>query len=213
MPAWTTGIYYRGRMTVFVEGVPDLLWSHGEGKAAFDEASHGLALTAAAGVDWSNDSLDGPQQHSATSLGFLAPDEFTLSARVAVKANRTTFDAAVLAVWGDQDHWAKLCFEFSPQREAMVVSVVTNGYSDDCNSAIVAHPSIYLRVVRTGPAWAFHASDDGAMWRFVRLFRLEFAGPIRVGFMSQAPTGDSCVAIFDEIAYDTTVPGALRDGS
>lgn len=170
-------------------------------------------LSAAAGVDWSNDSLGLTRQHGASALGFPAPETFTLSARVSVGMPRTTFDAGVLCLWVDQEHWAKLCFEYSPQGEAMVVSVVTNEYSDDCNSTVVTEGSVYLRVARVGPAWAFHSSADGAHWRFVRLFRLRVDAPVTVGFLSQAPMGDTCVARFDQIEYELTVPADLRDGS
>ena len=72
---------------------------------------------------------------------------------------------------------------------------------------------MHLRVVRTGPAWAFHASRDGETWEFVRLFRLYSALPVRVGFLAQAPLGTTCTAVFDRIALDDTAPGDLRDGS
>ena len=59
--------------------------------------------------------------------------------------------------------WAKLCFEYSPQREPMVVSVVTRGLSDDCNSFVVDGATVWLRIARVGSAFAFHASTDGAV--------------------------------------------------
>jgi len=200
-------------MPVVIDDLPALEWSHDEGEATFDAATGALTLTARPGSDWINDPLDGERRQGATGLGFLAPGELSFSARVAVTSQRSTFDAAVLTVWGDRDHWAKLCFELSPQGQAMVVSVVTNGPSDDCSSSVVAQASTHLRVVRTGEAWAFHSSDDGVRWTFVRVFRLDFPGPFRVGMMAQAPTGDTCVAVFDRIALGETVPRDLRDGS
>ena len=46
---------------------------------------------------------------------------------------KTDYDAAVLVVYAGDDAWAKLCFEYSPQKKPYVVSVVNNGLSDDCN--------------------------------------------------------------------------------
>jgi regulation of enolase protein 1 (concanavalin A-like superfamily) len=198
-------------MEIAIPNLPDLAWSNGEGQAALDGES--LVLTAAAGTDWTNDAFGGAQQHAATSLGFAPTGDFSLCARARVLTPRTTFDAAVLSVWGDRDHWAKLCFEFSPQGEAMVVSVVTNEHSDDCNSTVVLDGAIHLRVVRSGKGWAFHSSSDGVEWRFVRIFRLVFDGPVRVGFMAQAPNGEACTAEFDEIRYSTVVPTDFRNGS
>ncbi|WP_426998298.1 DUF1349 domain-containing protein [Pseudarthrobacter sp. N5] len=196
-----------------IAGLPPLAWTSSRSQDRRDEAGKTLTLTAAPGVDWSNDSLGGEQQHRASALGFTAPASFALSARVMVVSPRTTFDAGVLSLWADKDHWAKLCFEYSPQGEAMVVSVVTNTFSDDCNAAVVTGPWTYLRVSRVGPAWAFHSSADGRYWRFVRLFRLHTDKPVHVGFMSQAPMGDSCVARFDSIEFTSQSPANLRDGT
>ncbi len=70
--------------------------------------------------------------------------------------------------------------------------MVTRGHSDDCNSFTVDGDSVWLRVSRTGRAFAFHASLDGERWTFVRLFTLgeeEESGAALVGFLVQAPTG------------------------
>lgn len=199
-------------MTTVVEGLPQLNWTNGPGQV--DTTGPGsFVLTAKGGTDWTNDAFGAPQQHAATSLGFVPDGDFTLSARVAVSGERTTFDAAVLAIWGDQDHWAKICFEFSPQGQPMVVSVVTDVFSDDCNSTPVDDAHVFLRVLRAGRGWAFHSSADGVRWDFVRTFRLDFDGPVSVGFMAQAPMGDTCVASFDAVEFRESVPGNLRDGS
>lgn len=196
-----------------LNGVPPLAWTNDEGTAAVQDGGDTLVLRAAERTDWSNDALGAATQHGATALAFPAPASFCLSARAAVTSERTTFDAAALALWGDSDHWAKLCFEYSPQGQAMVVSVVTNGYSDDCNSTVIPEPSVFLRVTRVGAAWAFHASSDGIEWNFVRLFRLDFSGPISVGFLAQAPFGTTCEAVFDRIVYTSEIPADLRNGS
>ena len=199
-------------MKIDIPGLPPLEWTNGQGSAE-TPTNDVLRLIAAAGADWSNDAFGGPQQHAATLLGFVPTEDFSLSARVVVRGERTTFDAAVLALWGDKDHWAKLCFEYSPQGQAMVVSVVTNDFSDDCNSTLVMENAVYLRVTRSGAGWAFHSSADGHKWEFVRVFRIAYNGPISVGFLSQAPLGDLCVADFDNMMYSTSVPADVRDGS
>jgi len=199
-----------------VAGLPELEWTHGPSAVRLDEPGGALELTSAAGVDWTNDATGAPPQHGASSLSFVAPDSpFTLRSRVEVLGERSTFDAGVLTIWDDGDHWAKLCFEYSPQGEAMVVSVVTRGLSDDANSTIVPGDAVWLRLAFLGgQAWAFHASADGQRWDFVRLFSLASgAGPVRVGFMAQAPLGDSCTAVFDEIELRAGLLADLRDGS
>jgi regulation of enolase protein 1 (concanavalin A-like superfamily) len=195
-----------------IPGLPPLEWTHGTGEAQWESSV--LTLTAAKGVDWTNDAAGAAEvQHRATSLSFVPEGDFQLAARVRVEQPRSTFDAGALTLWIDEACWAKLCFEWSPPGEATVVSVVTNEYSDDANSTVVDTDAVYLRISRTGPAFAFHSSPDGRFWRFVRLFRLHADSVVRAGFMAQAPLGDRCVAQFANIRYATRAPSDLRDGS
>ncbi|MDR6612890.1 DUF1349 domain-containing protein [Leifsonia sp. 1010] len=201
-------------MSISIPALPELSWTHTSGDAEYDPSTEALTLTAAAGVDWSNDALGAHSQHAATALTFGGPaGDFTLSARIRVTGPRTTFDAGALVLWSDDDHWAKLCFEYSPQGQPMVVSVVTDRYSDDCNSTCVTSGEVFLRVARVGEAWAFHSSADGIHWDFVRLFRLDAgAGAWKLGFLSQAPMGDTCTATFDRIALRQDRLADLRNG-
>jgi len=200
-------------MQIHIPGLPDLAWFPQEGVATFDAQNGVLESTAAPMVDWANDSLGIERQHQACALGFPVSGDFSLSARVRVQGSRTTYDAGALAAWVDADHWAKLCFEFSPAGERMVVSVVTNDWSDDCNSTVLVADEVHYRLSRTGSAFAFHYSLDGEAWSFVRLFRLAVDAGTRVGFLSQAPMGEVCVARFDRIHYVAQAPRDLRDGS
>jgi regulation of enolase protein 1 (concanavalin A-like superfamily) len=115
-------------------------------------------------------------------------------------------------LYSDERRWAKLCFELSPDRQPMVVSVVTRGDSDDCNSFAVDGTSIWLRVARMGRAFAFHASSDGVRWELVRHFSLGgFVDP-EIGFEAQSPTGNGCTVTFDEIRFDPRRLDDLRGG-
>jgi regulation of enolase protein 1 (concanavalin A-like superfamily) len=78
---------------------------------------------------------------------------------------------------------------------------------------VLAGDEVHYRLSRTGSAFAFHYSLDGDVWSFVRLFRLAADAGARVGFLSQAPMGEACVAQFDEIRYVEHAPRDLRDGS
>lgn len=202
-----------GSMTIAIGPLPPLAWTHGAGVA--ETSSDGLVLTAAARTDWFNDPGTGDRAaRLATSLSFDPGDtDFQLSARVGVAGTRSTFDAGVLTLWGDDDHWAKLCFEQSPQGQAMVVSVVTDGRSDDANGPVIDEPAVWLRISRIGVAFAFHYSQDGRHWHFARHFRLSGATPLAVGFLAQAPLGERAVASFDEISFARRTLADLRDGS
>lgn len=146
---------------------------------------------------------------AARALAPVPDGDWQLSARVRVEF-RDTYDAGVLALWSDDTHWAKLCFERSPQGAPMVVSVICREVADDANSWNVAGDTVWLRISRTDGAFAFHASTDGSHWEFVRHFALPAA---QVGFVVQAPIGEGCSATFDNVRYATGRLADLRDGS
>jgi regulation of enolase protein 1 (concanavalin A-like superfamily) len=151
--------------------------------------------------------------NAATLLGVPPEDDFQFSARVTVDF-AATYDAGVLLLWADEGRWAKLCFEFSPAGEAMIVSVVTRGVSDDANAFVVSGRSVWLRVSRVDQAYAYHASTDGTTWRMIRFFSLgDPTVSERLGFEAQSPTGDGCAVTFDDISFTTQRLGDLRDGS
>jgi len=151
--------------------------------------------------------------NAATLLGEPPAGDFRFSARVTVDF-AATYDAGVLLLWADERNWAKLCFEYSPAGQPMIVSVVCRGVADDANAFVVDGPSVWLRVSRIDRAYAYHASVDGAVWQMVRFFVLDDgAGPHRIGFEAQSPTGDGCRVTFDEIRFDPVRLADLRDGS
>ena len=104
------------------------------------------------------------------------------------------YDAGVLLLYAAERDWAKLCFEYSPQLRPTAVTVVTRGTSDDCNSFEVDGNTLWLRITRSGAAWAFHASSDGAWWRLLRYFslgkdlvRVGLPGPVAGGRRGARP--------------------------
>jgi uncharacterized protein len=151
--------------------------------------------------------------NAATLLGVPPDGDFQFSARVTV-GFASTYYAGVLLVWVDDRHWGKLCFEFSPAGERMIVSVVTRGVSDDANAFVVDDQTVWLRVSRVDHAFAYHASLDGKVWRMVRFFSVDGTSePAAIGFEAQSPTGDGCVVSFDDIRFKRERLGDLRDGS
>ena len=151
--------------------------------------------------------------NAATLLGTPPSGDFQLSARVTVDF-QSQYDAGVLLLWADEQHWAKLCFELSPAAEPMVVSVVTRWVSDDANADVVPERTVWLRVSRIDHVYAFHASPDGRTWRMVRVFALaDSVADHGVGFEAQSPTGDGCSVTFDEIRFTAQRLTDLRDGS
>lgn len=150
--------------------------------------------------------------NAVTLLGAPGAGDFVFSGRVDAEF-RAMFDAAVLLVWADDRHWAKLCFEQSPAGTPMVVSVVTRGVSDDANAFTVDGETVWLRVSRVGRLFALHASTDGDWWHFVRAFALgDEIGDVQLGFEGQSPTGEGCRVSFDRVSFTRETLGDLRDG-
>ncbi len=192
-------------------GVPPLNWEHRVSDATVSDSV--LRLAAPARTDWVCDAATGDRFLSAPAIGFTAPEVYTLSARVRPEF-AGTFDAGVLMVYQDESTWAKLCFEFSPQRQPMVVSVVTREVSDDCNSVPVSQDWVELRIARNGRTFAFHYSVDGHYWHFVRLFALGQAGAtLHTGFLAQSPMGEGSHSLFSHVRYGERPLTEYRDGS
>lgn len=167
-----------------------------------------ISITTGAHTDWFNDPAGAHVNANAPIALFVPPDlTFRLQAKVTV-AFAGTFDAGTLFAYAHDALWAKLCFEYSPQQQPMIVSVVTRGVSDDCNSVVVEGPTVHLRLYRHEDVLAFHYSLDGHTWHFVRHFSLGPVEQLRVGFLTQSPIGQGCQAIFSEIRY---TPGRLAD--
>lgn len=172
----------------------------------------GLSITAGAKTDLFIDPQNSRAIDTAPRLLFESRDRYFLfSANVSVDF-RTAFDAGVLLLYAAPQRWAKLCFEYAPEGRPMIVSVVTQTTSDDCNSQPLASEAVYLRIARLDQAFAFHFSNDGRYWNLVRLFRLGEMESLRVGFSAQSPTGHACRARFTDITFEKRRLNALRNG-
>ena len=170
-----------------------------------------LVVSAPAQTDWFIDPIGTRPVRTAPALAGVPPKgDFTWEADVVLDGG-AMFDAAGLFVYDDDDHWAKLAVEVTAAGPT-IVSVVTDTFSDDCNSTVLAQSSARLRLARVGEAIAFHASEGGGRWELVRVFRWPRTAP-RIGVVCQAPTGAGCTGIFDAIAFRTRSLSDIRDGS
>jgi regulation of enolase protein 1 (concanavalin A-like superfamily) len=160
-----------------------------------------LTISAAEKSDWFVDPFDGTVANNAPILLFSPGSDYVLSARVTLKFV-TKWDAGALMLWGDDHHWAKLSFELSPGNKPTLVTVVTRGLSDDCNSSEVRGDSVYLRIAKSGATYVFYDSLDGHDWQILRTFSLDTELPMRAGFEAQSPAGSGAIVKFSAIAYD-----------
>jgi len=169
-----------------------------------------LVVQAEAQTDYFKDPAGTAVKDSGHFLYQVQEGDFTLMTKVEVDMI-DDYDAAVMMVMLDDDNWAKLCYEFT-YKKPMIVSVVTRGLSDDCNSLVVPESGIYLRVTRFDDCFAFHYSYDAKWWEMVRYFTLDTHGPVKVGVVAQSPTGDGCEVRFKGLHFSPTPIRDIRSG-
>jgi len=167
------------------------------------EAGRELKVSAGAKTDWFVDPFDGKVSNTAPMLLFAPGREYILSAKVSIDFH-SKWDAGAFMVWADDHHWAKLSFELSPDRRPTMVTVVTRGLSDDCNSFPLNGSNVFLQIARTGDTYVFYSSTDGHEWRVLRTFNLDTNLKQMVGFEAQSPAGAGADVMFSEVHYSPT---------
>lgn len=170
-------------------------------RAPLSFAADGETVTATAAPHTDNfRAPDGGTVNATGAMALTAPPagDWQFQVRVRVQ-HHDWWDAGTVVVWADDQHWAKLCCELSPQGRPSVMSVVTRGRSDDAVGWPIPGEAVWLRVSCRDSAYYFHASDDGATWSLARQFELGDAAPIQVGIGVQSPVGDGCTAVFDQV--------------
>ena len=171
-----------------------------------------LHMVAGPRTDLFLDPAGGPPQLGAARITAAVEGDFQLSAYVKAEL-QATFDAGALVLHSADHSWVKLALERSPEGQAMVVSVVTNGLSDDANGRVVTGAGVWLRISRIGAACALHASDDGVRWELVRHCAFPAPDGLTAGFLAQSPTGAGCAVTFDGLHFVAETLADLRDGS
>ncbi len=149
-------------------------------------------------TDFFNDILTDYKKSNAPFYYINAEDDFIL--RCMIKPDfKNTYDAGSLLIFQNEDKWIKFAFENTDLGYPSVVSVVTDGKSDDSNGERIAADKIYLQVVRKGDNWCLHYSLDNKSWKMVRYFSLIMDKKIKAGISAQSPLGDGCAVEFHNL--------------
>lgn len=146
--------------------------------------------------------------NNAPMILFEPDGDFTLSAKVSGEL-KAIYDVAALVVYGDENTWAKFCYENSVQKEPTIVSVVTRTYSDDCNSVRTGNYA-YLAIVKKGNEFSFFYSNDNVNWKMIRHFNLQSENKLKVGFAVHGSRGDGFTGVFSEIKYQDKALDDMR---
>jgi regulation of enolase protein 1 (concanavalin A-like superfamily) len=189
-------------------------WHHEPVLWNYDLERDTLMMRAPASSDLIHEPLSGAHVTDAPMLIAPTSGNFALSAHAELSDIEGRWSAGILVLWQDRDHWAKLCLERSPEGVPSIITVVTNVWSDDGIHWPLEKDASYLRVLRRDDTFVMHASVDGKLWRFVRVFR--FLGPenaVHAGFLVQSPWGNGCTATFSQVRLVTRLPADMRDGT
>lgn len=201
--------------TVQMPPLPLARWSGGRGEWSYDPDRGALTVVADAGTDLIHEPLHGVRVTDAPMLLFPTSGDFALSARVSLLRADRKWAAGALVAWRSPTRWAKVCMERDHHEVPTVITVVTDGWSDDAVHSAVGAEHVWLRILRTGDSVVMHSSPDGDRWDFVRVLRLGGGpgDPVQAGFLAQCPWGGGTTVRFDRVVLSPAVPADVRDGT
>jgi len=175
---------------------------------AIAEDKAGIEIVAPGKCDFFVDQRTGVEKADAPFYYEKRSGDFVARARVRPTFKKT-YDAGGLFVLDSEKKWIKLEFEMTDLGYPSVVSVITDGSSDDANGEkMEGVEELWLQVVRSGDYWALHYSVDGKKWKMVRYFRLKMKSTVRVGLEAQSPLGSGCSVAFGGFKL---VEGGVKD--
>jgi uncharacterized protein len=186
--------------TVSISAIPfNLYWENTP--LFFETGQNHLSVTAGAKTDMFRDPNVTYNTDNAPKLLFTPDSNFVLT--VAIEhAFDTKWDGGAIVLIADSLNWVKFCFEKDYLGKHRVVSVVTKGISDDCNSVAVNANKVYYKAAKAGNVITLYYSLTGKSdWVLVRHFQLDTPRGFKVGFLAQSPEGKKCKVRFSAIRY------------
>lgn len=124
----------------------------------------------------------------------------------------STYDACVLLAYDNERKWAKACFEFTDIGTKAVVTVMTNGRSDDANSVNVDDEYVWLKLSRKNDVFAVHYSFGGEKYMMARITNIPMNKTIKVGMVAQSPCGEGGDRIFEHFEIKQITLNNIRAG-
>lgn len=172
-----------------------------------------VTIHAPEGTDFFNDPKSDRRKSDAPLYCREVTGDFTVQGRVEPDF-QDTFDAGSLMFYCDNDTWVKLAFERTDMDCTSVVSVVTNGISDDANGEVVNDAHVFFRMSRRSDIIGLYYSLDGTRWRMVRVlsFSIPAGSACFVGIAAQSPLGSGCTVSFSHLEFSPRAIENFRAG-
>ena len=137
---------------------------------------------------------------NAPKILFKPADNFILTASIE-HSFTNKWDGGAIVLKSDSLNWIKFCFEKDYTGARRVVSVVTKGISDDCNSVEINSNKVFYKLAKADNVITLYYSTDGNKWFLIRHLQFDAKPEFEVGFLAQSPTGTSCTVTFSNILY------------
>ncbi|MBZ5856609.1 DUF1349 domain-containing protein [Flavihumibacter profundi] len=168
--------------------------------ARFSVSGNSLTIEAGEKTDMFRDPNVTYNTDNAPKLLFEPDNDFVLVASIEHAFNYK-WDGGAIVLISDSVHWIKFCFEKDYTGAHRVVSVVTNDFSDDCNSVEIPSNKVFYKMARAGNVITLYYSMDGIKWFLVRHFQFDAKPGFKVGFLAQSPTGPKCTVKIANVKY------------
>jgi len=179
----------------------------------YDVSSESVKITTMPVTDFWQRTYYGFRNDNAPSLLLESTENFTFTAKMEFQYG-SMFDQCGLVIYEDQENWFKVSVESENSEISRLGSVVTNnGYSDWATVDIEPVNSIWFRLSRRGADFLIESSEDGEIFRQMRIFHMHFLGettdkmgkaepplknslPVRFGLYACSPLEASFEAVF-----------------
>ncbi len=166
----------------------------------FSIHKNSLQITAGEKTDMFRDPNVTYNTDNAPKLMFEAEESFVLSATIS-HGFLSKWDGGAIVLKSDSLNWVKFCFEKDYTGAKRVVSVVTKGISDDCNSIESSLNSMKFKIAKADNVITLYCWVKNK-WLLVRHLQFDTPKKYYVGFLAQSPTGQSCTVKFSDIQYE-----------
>lgn len=168
------------------------------------------------GLDFFCDPNEGKLSNNTLPVLLVPTDNtkpFTLTAKVTPGFTAEgLYNAADLFVYANDTLWQKLAFEQDEYSHHRIVSVRTQGTSDDNNHDQIEAKAVYLKISSDTHTIASYYSLDKKEWHMVRLYRNYYPAQIYLGISSQCPQRGECTSRFEEVTLSHDNVGDFRMG-
>jgi len=136
---------------------------------------------------------------------------FTFTTKLTPEHN-VKYDAGMAFIYVDEKHWLKFAFEADEQMNTRIVTVRTDGSSDDNNHEVIKDKTVYLKISSDTKSVGFYYSTGGTTWHLVRVFKNEYPQTIYIGIGTQSPAGSGNKTIFEGVELSNSAVKDFRSG-